>query len=208
MRVVVPYDAIDPKSRLADTLGPEERHAFARAMRQDVIEALLAIGYEPEILATAAIESTADDAVTTTIDDRPLTPAVNAVLAEADEPVAIIMADLALATQATLERLFETPGDLAIVPGRGGGTNAFITRDPAFRVDYHGMSYLDHRRIAREHDMTVTEIDSYRLATDIDERADLVEVLLHGNGHSRRWLQDAGFTIAIDDGRVGIKRDR
>jgi 2-phospho-L-lactate guanylyltransferase len=133
---------------------------------------------------------------------------VNAILAEeAESPVGVVMADLPLATPDALARLFESDGDVVVAPGRGGGTNALVVRDPAFRVNYHGASYRDHRRIAADAGLSVAVVDSMRLATDVDEPADLAEVLLHGEGAARAWLTDAGFELAVADGRVGVTRE-
>jgi 2-phospho-L-lactate guanylyltransferase len=204
MRVVVPYAASEPKTRLADVLSADERAAFAAAMLNDVLAAIRATGNDPEVLATAPVE--ADAAVV--VDERPLTEAVNAVLADAgEEPVAIVMADLALATPAALSRLFEREGDVVLAPGRGGGTNALVARSEEFRVDYHGTSYLDHLEIARDVGAEVGVVDSHRLATDVDERADLAEVLIHGSGESYEWLKDEGFSLAGDESRVGVVRE-
>ena len=202
MRVVVPFAAETPKTRLGGVLDGAERDAFARAMLDDVLDAVGGAGGEPEVLATGPV----DVEVSATVDERPLTPAVNAVLEEADGPVAVVMADLALATPAAVERLLETPGDVVVAPGRAGGTNALVVRHPAFRVDYHGASYLDHRRAAREVGAEVAVVDSHRLSTDVDTRADLVEVLLHGEGRAAQWLREAGFELAVDGGRVGVRR--
>lgn len=202
MRVVVPFAAEAPKTRLADTLDADERESFAWAMLQDVLVSLRDAGREPTVLATAPI----DVDVAVVVDDRPLTPAVNAVLDTASEPVAVVMADLALATPASVSRFLSTPGDVVLTPGRAGGTNAFVTRHSDFRVDYHGTSYLDHLTIAREVGASVFEFDSHRLATDVDERADLVEVLLHGEGRAREWLIEAGFELDISGGRVDVTR--
>lgn len=201
VRVVVPFDAVAPKSRLGDVLDPGEREAFAEAMLRDVIEAVDAAGATPEVLATAPV----DVPVSVTVDERPLTPAVNARLAAGDLPVAVVMADLALATPAALTRLFEADGDVVIVPGLGGGTNAVRTNTPDFRVDYHGGSVRDHRRIAEDIGAPLTEVDSMRLATDIDEPVDLPEVLLHAGGRAHRWLADR-FRLEPTDGRVGVTR--
>jgi 2-phospho-L-lactate guanylyltransferase len=206
MRVVVPFDATRPKSRLDDVLDADERRAFADAMLTDVLESVRAAGGDPTLLATEPVGADAPVAV----DDRPLTEAVNAVLAEsfADgaDAVAVVMADLALATPAALGRLFGATGDLAVAAGRGGGTNALVSRHPAFRVDYHGASYLDHLRVAREVGASVREVDSARLGTDVDERDDLAELLVHGDGAARAWLRDAGFELDVSDGRVGVVR--
>ncbi|WP_265110156.1 2-phospho-L-lactate guanylyltransferase [Halosolutus halophilus] len=205
MQVVVPFAAETPKTRLEPVLDPDERSTFARAMLADVVTTVVDAGHEPIVLSTSALELGVD-AATIAVDDRPLTPAVNARLATADGPVAIVMADLALATPAALERLFSRDGDVVIAPGRGGGTNALVVRHPGFRVDYHGASYLDHRAIAREVGADVETIDSYRLATDVDEPADLVEVLVHGTGRARDCLREFGFELETSAGRVDVTR--
>ncbi|HMB49266.1 MAG TPA: 2-phospho-L-lactate guanylyltransferase [Natronoarchaeum rubrum] len=204
MRVLVPFDAERPKTRLADLLDERERSALARAMLADVLAAVRAAGGEPTVLSTAPIDVDAP----VRVDDRALTPAVNDVLADAvpESSVAVVMADLALATDDALADLFASEGDVAIVPGRGGGTNALVVRHPEFRVDYHGLSYRDHRRIAEEIDADVAVADSHRLSTDVDERADLVELLLHGDGRATAWLRDAGFELVVEGGRADVTR--
>lgn len=241
MQVVVPFDARLPKSRLGPVLDADERDAFARAMLRDVLEALDEMGAgvldaypadeapgagphgeadvadrSPTVLANAPVEVDAP----VRVDERPLTEAVNAVLAEhlggrerEDDrrtytPVAVVMADLALATPAALARLFDPGADIVVAPGLGGGTNALVVRHPNFRVDYHGASYRDHRENAAAVGASVAVVDSFRLATDVDEPEDLAEVLLHApaDGESRAWLRDEGFDLDIHDGRVGVDR--
>jgi 2-phospho-L-lactate guanylyltransferase len=202
MRVVVPFSGTDPKTRLAPVLSADERREFARSMLDDVLGALDALDVEPEILATESVALERP----VTVDDRPLDPAVNDVLAASDEPVAVVMSDLALATPTALDRLLGAEGDVVLAPGRGGGTNAFVSRHPGFRVDYHDASIRDHRRIASGLGATVAEVDSYRLGTDVDEPADLAEVLLHGEGRAVDWLRDAGFELTTADGRTTVER--
>ena len=201
MQVVVPYAVDSPKTRLAPAMDVAERRVFSRAMLEDVLASIRETGREPTVLATGPVEVDAR----VTVDDRPLTPAVNAVLA-GETPVAVVMADLALATPAAIERLFEPSESVVLAPGRGGGTNALVSRHPEFRADYHGASVRDHRRVAEQVGADVDCVDSFRLATDVDEPDDLAEVLLHGAGESRRWLEGAGFTLAVGDGRVGVDR--
>ena len=202
MRVVVPFSAEAPKTRLDDVLDADERAAFAYAMLADVLAAVRAAGEEPEVLATGPVDVDAP----VTVDDRELTPAVNAVLAAIDEPVAVIVADLAIVTPDALSRLFAADGDVVLAPGRAGGTNALVVRHPDFRVDYHGASYLDHRRLAEAAGAEVVVVDSHRLATDVDTRGDIVEVLLHGEGRAREWLEGVGFELAVEGGRVDVRR--
>ena len=119
------------------------------------------------------------------------------------------MADLPLADEASLRRLIRTEKDMAIVPGRGGGTNAIYLKEPTkFRVNYYGASFLKHMKIAEEAGLSVEVIDSFRLHTDIDEQDDLVELLIHGKGKSRAYLEELGFTLSDEKGRVGVVRKR
>ncbi|PSP74039.1 2-phospho-L-lactate guanylyltransferase [Halobacteriales archaeon QS_3_64_16] len=218
MRVVVPFAAERPKTRLDGVLSPAERVAFAQAMLADVLEALEEGGQTPEVLATAPFDATAVSGVSAgtgsvgspevpvRVDDRALTPAVNAVLEASEEPVAVVMADLALATPAALGELFAAEEGVVLAPGCGGGTNALLARHPDFRVDYHGTSFLDHCERARSIGARVGTVDSFRLATDIDEPTDLPEVLLHSENRAARWLRAAGFSLAVTDGRVSVRR--
>jgi len=172
-------------------------------MLSDVIHHLREAGIEPEVLATEPVDC--DPPVT--VDDRSLDTAVNDVLARTNGPVAVVMADLALVTSTAFEQLFSPDAEVVLAPGRSGGTNALIARHPDFRVNYHGASIRDHRRNARELTNNVAEVDSFRLATDVDEPVDLVEVLLHTSGDAATWLRQRGFELAATDSRVRVERD-
>ena len=203
---LVPFAPDRPKTRLSDVLTPAERREFAGAMLTDVLAALAAAGFSVELLAT---EATGRD-VPETVDERPLTAAVNAAIDDREpapeSPLAVVMADLALATPRALSRL-RASGEVVLAAGLGGGTNGLLTRHPEFRVDYHGASYLDHLRAARAVGASVREVDSRLLATDVDEPGDLAEVLVHGDGAARDWLRDAGFELETGDGRVSVVRE-
>lgn len=201
MDVLVPFRAQEPKTRLGAVLDATEREEFARLMLADVLEAVTKAGYEPSVLSTARLAALADEHPVI-VDERPLTEAVNAHL---DPPTAVVMADLALATPASLSRLFAADGDVVLVPGRGGGTNALVARHRQFRVDYHGASYRDHQTRCESIGADVGRVDSYRLSTDVDEPSDLPEVLLHGRGKATDWL-DARFDISVSNGRVDLTR--
>ena len=171
-------------------------------------------GQKPEIEpddtgpeAAAALPAGTEDRPVV-VDDRPLSAAVNARLpgTPGDDPVAVVVADLALVMPGALARLFEPGADVVVAPGRGGGTNALVVRHPEFRVDYHGVSFRDHREAAAAVGADVVTVDSYRLSTDVDEPADLVEVLLHAGGQAATWLREAGFQVAATDGRVAAER--
>jgi 2-phospho-L-lactate guanylyltransferase len=215
MRVVVPFDARDPNTRLEPALDADERRALARAMLADVLAALRGTDRDLEVRVLATGPVDVDAAVT--VDDRPLTPAVNATLAATEEPVAVVMADLPLATPEAVGRLLEPePGGtddpneaagVVLAPGLGGGTNALLARHPDFRVDYHGVSYRDHREAAAAVGAAVRTVDSFRLALDVDDPADLAEVLLHSEGEAAAWLREAGFAVSAADGRMRVERE-
>lgn len=200
MRVVVPFGAARPKTRLSPVLDDDERREFAAVMLADVLDVLDACGREPTVVADAPVACDAP----VVVDERPLTDAVNARLG--DEPTAVVMADLALATPAAVEGLFAPDAAVVLAPGRGGGTSAVVSRHPEFIVDYHGASIRDHRERAAAVGADTATVDSFRLATDVDEPADLVEVLLHGEGGAAEWLREAGFALRTADGRVEIRR--
>jgi 2-phospho-L-lactate guanylyltransferase len=202
MDVFVPFDARDPNTRLADLLDAEERETVARAMLRDVLDAFDSTAHQPRVLATAEVDCQAP----VTVDDRPLTPAVNDALASTDGPTAVVMADLALATPDALARLFAPDAGVVLAPGLGGGTNALVARDPDFRVDYHGLSYRDHREAAAAVDSDVVTVDSFRLAVDVDDPADLVEVLVHTDGHTASALRSMGVELATTDSRAAVSR--
>ncbi len=199
MHVLIPFDAERPKTRLSPVFAADERAAFARAMLRDVVAAVRETDAELTVLATADVEV---EETTVRVDDRPLSEAVNGTLADLSLPAAVVMADLPLVTPAALTRLYETTGDVVLARGLGGGTNALVSRHPDFSVDYHGVSFRDHLTRAGDCGATVETVDSYRLGVDVDEPADLTEVLLHAPGESRDWLDRAGVEVEASDGRV------
>jgi 2-phospho-L-lactate/phosphoenolpyruvate guanylyltransferase len=203
--VLIPYKPVNPKTRLATVLNQEERQAFARAMLDDVLFAVKDANYWPVIIATELYES--EDDVQITVPDADLNATLNSILPTAVSPMAILMADLPLADKDALKRVFATEKDVAFVPGRGGGTNVIFLRDAAkFHVDYYGGSFAKHVKIAEDAGLSWEVIDSFRLHTDIDEKEDLVELMIHGKGKSRAYLESLGFYLTEEQGRVGIGR--
>lgn len=56
MRVVVPFAATAPKTRLSPVLSPAERSRVAEAMLADVLTTLTETGHEATILATTPVD--------------------------------------------------------------------------------------------------------------------------------------------------------
>ena len=201
---VIPFKPKNPKTRLSCVLDEQEREAFAEAMLLDVVDVVRDADCQPVILGTELFDS---DLVQVTIKDAGLSEALNEYLSCAVTGVLIIMADLPLADKESVRRVIGTKMDMAIVPGRGGGTNVIYLKEPArFHVDYYGGSYLKHMKIAQECGLSCEVIDSFKLHTDIDEKEDLAELLIHGTGKSRTFLLERGFAITTDKGRVGVER--
>jgi 2-phospho-L-lactate guanylyltransferase len=203
---VIPFKLKNPKTRLSCVLESEEREKFAAMMLCDVVVAAREGGCEPFILATEPFSFGETPVVH---DDRGLNEALNDLLSGTSGPLLIIMADIPLTSPEAVRRLISTTADMAMVPGRGGGTNAvYLSRADRFRVSYYGASFQKHLRIAEEQHLSCEVIDSFLIHTDVDEKEDLVELLIHGKGLSSAYLKDLGFTVSVDKGRVGVVRNR
>ena len=201
---LIPYKLVNPKTRLSCILSQEEREAFARAMLEDVIYAIKDADCSPVVVGTELFDS---EDIQITVSDADLNQTLNSLLPQSVGPVLIIMADLPLANAQAIKRVISTGNDLAMVPGRGGGTNVIFIKEPQrFHVDYYGTSFLKHKKIAQDEGLSCEVIDSFRLHTDIDEKEDLVELLIHGTGKSRVYLEQLGFVLSVEKGRVGIER--
>ncbi len=202
--VVIPYKPLQPKTRLSCIMTEEERQNFAYMMLRDVVNAVKTANCSPLILATAPVKL---DDVPVRIQEKGLNETINDFCAGNDEPLAIIMADLALADRSSIISLLTSGGDLAIAPGRGGGTNAIYVRSASmFQAQYYGMSFEKHVTYGKNTGLMVKITDSFRLYCDVDEKDDLIEVLIHNNGHSKEWLIRQGFEIEMRKSRIGVKR--
>jgi 2-phospho-L-lactate guanylyltransferase len=205
VRAIIPFKPKNPKTRLSPVMSQEEREAFAEMMLGDVLDAVTEAECTPVILSTAPYCRTG---VETIVHPGHLNEALNEILPKSADPTLIVMADLPLITPANITELVTTKARAAMVPGRGGGTNAIFLHNPAgFRVDFYGGSFLKHLEIIGDLGLSVEIIDSFRIHDDIDEVEDLVEVLILGSGASRRYLERLGFVLSTEDGRVGVKRN-
>ncbi len=203
---LIPYKPKNPKTRLSAVLSEEEREAFAQAMLEDVLKAIAENCCMPVVVATELFDS---EVVQITVKDADLNATLNEILPTTSRDLLIIMADLPLVDEPSLKRVLSTDKDMAIVPGRGGGTNVIYLREPwKFRVNYYGTSFMKHLQAASDAGLSVEVIDSFRLHTDIDEEDDLVELLIHGTGRSREYLEGLGFTLSDEKGRVRALRKR
>ncbi|WP_209690905.1 2-phospho-L-lactate guanylyltransferase [Methanomicrobium sp. W14] len=205
VNAVIPFRPTNPKTRLSCILSREEREQFAMSMLEDVVFAISRAGCSPVILSTTEMNFPGAETV---VMELGLNEALNMYLSDIRGPVLIFMSDIPLLTKELIKKIISTEKDCAMVPGRGGGTNSIFVRDPQkFHVDFYGASFVDHMNIAKEQGLTVEVIDSFRLSTDIDEKEDLVEIFLHSEGKSRKYLESLGISVSIEKGRVGVHRN-
>jgi 2-phospho-L-lactate guanylyltransferase len=191
---VVPVKALgQAKSRLADTLSCDARVEFARAMLEDVLEALVqtrTLAGLVVVTADAAAKALAvrlgarivvDDAT------RGHTAAVMAgarlLQAEGREGMLTVPGDVPALAPHEVERLVslhKAPPAFTIAPAHDGrGSNAIIASPPtAVSLSFGDDSFLPHIAAARAGGIEptiVTGLDG--IALDVDGRDDLVALL-------------------------------
>jgi 2-phospho-L-lactate guanylyltransferase len=208
--VVIPFKNQGAKSRLEHDLSPKERRLLSFAMLKDVLDAVLGQG-RVTILSRPGL-NIADVGYDVEIQDSGLglNDALNALIAEEARQgwpldILICMADLALLTEKEVVGILNCEGDVVLCPGRGGGTNMILIRNPGFRTCYRGLSFCKHVDYARQAGLEVSVFESFRAGCDIDEPEDLAEVLLHGRGRAKEALEEMGFILS-EKGRTGLIR--
>lgn len=205
MRAVIPYKKAGAKSRLSPVLSLQEREEFVELMLNQVISSLKGAGIEQvDILSPSVYGLEEMTEARVLLDEKDLNEALNRYLKEAEEPVLIVMADLPLLSTEHIKEISSTEKDVCIVPGKGGGTNALFIKNPSkYRVKYYGSSFLTHCSIATDSGQDFEIYDSFMAGTDIDEPEDLVELLIHGKGAAKDYIESK-FRLEVKKGRVGL----
>ncbi|MDY0387357.1 MAG: 2-phospho-L-lactate guanylyltransferase [Methanolobus sp.] len=205
MKALIPYKKKNAKSRLSPALSREEREEFIELMLRDVLASLKEAEIEEiDILTTLDNGVPKDLETNIVLSEHDLNEAINDYLDNEKKPILVIMADLPLVRAQHIKEILTRPEDVVIVPGKGGGTNVLFIKDPSnFHVKYYGSSFLNHCNIAKEQNCSVYIYDSFLLSTDIDEPQDLVEIILHGNGNSRKYIMER-FDMKTGKARVRI----
>ncbi|MCS3923208.1 2-phospho-L-lactate guanylyltransferase [Methanosalsum natronophilum] len=208
MRAVIPYKKKNAKSRLSPVFSLEEREELVELMLKDVYYTLSTAGIEDiDILTTPNSDITSELDANIIENENDLNSAINSYLFSLNEPVMIVMADLPLITPTQIMDIMENDADILIVPGKGGGTNILKIKNPVgFHVKYYGSSYNTHCSIAQQLARTVEVYDSFRASTDIDEPSDLVELMIHGTGLAKEYINNK-FITSPGKGRVAILAD-
>jgi 2-phospho-L-lactate guanylyltransferase len=201
IHMVIPFKNQGAKSRLASVLTPQERQLLSFAMLKDVLHVVLGLGWAT-VLSRPGLDATKVGYDVEIVESElDLNDALNAMIAgEAMQgwpsDILIVMADLALLTQKDVAGILSCPGDVVLCPGRGGGTNMILIRAPEFRTCYQGLSFPKHLACGQRAGLEVSVFESFRAGCDIDCPEDLAEVLLHGRGESRAFLEKIGYSVS------------
>lgn len=201
IHIVIPFKAQEAKSRLSSLLNPAERRLFAFAMLRDVLRAVLAQG-RPTILSKPDLRKEEVGVDADIVESElELNDALNTLISQEaaqgwTSDILIVMADLALLREKEIREILDCQGDVVICPGRGGGTNMILIRNPEFRTCYHGLSFPKHLTYARKSNLHISVFESFRAGCDIDEPQDLAEVLLHSDGEAKEALEMMGFYLS------------
>jgi len=203
----------DAKSRLATILSPSERSELARLMLKDVLVKVLHSDVDVvEVASTSmAFEPPVED-VSWMYVPHPLDTLVNSYLEMVaehmpDEQVMVVMADLPLITVRNIHDIASSTADVVIAPGRFGGTNVMkIAKPDRFEARYYDLSFLTHLRRAEQRGLSVEVYDSFYTSVDIDEPTDLIELLIHGRGEVKEYLEEIGLYLEPRGANVELRR--
>jgi 2-phospho-L-lactate guanylyltransferase len=211
IHIVIPFKNQGAKSRLAPVFSAKERQLLSFAMLRDVLDVVLGFGWAT-ILSRPGLDAADVGRDVEIVEcELDLNDALNAILADAarqgwPQDILIVMADLALLTQNDVAGILSCRGDVALCPGRGGGTNMILIRAPEFRTCYQGLSFPRHLAYCQRAGLSAEVFESFRAGCDIDCPDDLAEVLLHGRGEARALLENMGFSVSERGKGCGIRK--
>lgn len=203
-------DLRNAKQRLAGVLTPEERYGLAQAMLADTIRAVRSVlsaakifvitNYEPTMEAAAKFgweilreehqvsESASVDFASRLCAERGVTALLRLPL------------DLPLVQSSDIDELlaaeYAAPA-VVLVPSRDGtGTNAILRTPPALFPSHFGPdSFAKHRDEAQRAGAAIIVRRNSRLELDVDDEADLRELLRHDltQTSTGKWIEECGI---------------
>ncbi len=205
MKVVIPFKAKNPKSRLSHLMNERERVEFAKCMLFDVVSSIPK-SVEVLIITPERLNLSFDREVGLVVDKRSLNDAINSLI---KDEIAVIMSDLPLLNENIVTKFLSQNAEIVIAPGRKGGTNMLLIKNKNFKVSYHYGSFFKHLKIAREMGLKFKIFDSFYSSIDVDEESDLLELLLHGIGKkSWEFLTSIGFEVKFEKDPILIKKSK
>jgi 2-phospho-L-lactate/phosphoenolpyruvate guanylyltransferase len=188
--ILVPVkNLVDAKQRLSSILSPQERFALARAMCEDVLQALSRWHSRPSV-AVVTTDSFARDLAArfnfevVADDNSGETSAINMATAfcreRGEESTLVVPADIPLIDVAELQQIVDgaPPGGAVLVPDAAGrGTNA-AWRSPGdlFPLRFGNDSFLPHLAAAKATGLPCVVLELPGIARDVDRPEDLREL--------------------------------
>jgi 2-phospho-L-lactate guanylyltransferase len=188
--ILVPVkNLVDAKQRLSSILSPEERFALARAMCEDVLQALARWPSRPSVLVVTSDSFARDMAARFNFevladDNSGETSAIERATAfcreRGAESTLVIPADIPLIDSSELEEIVDhsPPGGAVLVPDAAGrGTNA-AWRSPGdlFPLRFGNDSFFPHLAAARATGLPCVVLELPGIARDVDRAEDLREL--------------------------------
>ena len=188
--ILVPVkNLVDAKQRLSSILSPEERFALARAMCEDVLQALARWQSCPSV-AVVTSDSFARDLAArfnfevVSDDNSGETSAIDRATAfcrqRGAESTLVIPADIPLIDSSELQKIVDSApsGGAVLVPDAAGrGTNA-AWRSPSdlFPLRFSNDSFLPHLAAAKATGLPCVVLELPGIARDVDRPEDLREL--------------------------------
>jgi 2-phospho-L-lactate/phosphoenolpyruvate guanylyltransferase len=188
--ILVPVkNLLHAKQRLSSILSPEERFALARAMCEDVLQALARWQSRPSV-AVVTSDSFARDLAArfnfevVTDDNSGETSAIEMATAfcreRGAESILVVPADIPLIHDAELQQIIDCApvGGAVLVPDAAGrGTNA-AWRSPGdlFPLRFGNDSFLPHLAAAKATGLPCVVLELPGIARDVDRPEDLREL--------------------------------
>ncbi|HYN16142.1 MAG TPA: 2-phospho-L-lactate guanylyltransferase [Terriglobales bacterium] len=204
--ILVPVKHLETsKQRLSPLLSPAERFALAEAMLQDVLAALDVCRHREHVALVSGderahrlarqygfgiIDDPDDPGETSAIE-----MATRAAIEHGAEFTLVLPADIPLITAAEVNKILGAapPEGTMLVPSASGrGTNAVLQRPPGlFPLRFGNDSFLPHLAAARATGKPVEVLRLAGIGVDIDEPADLADLLAApGDTRAQRLLDE------------------
>jgi len=203
--ILVPVKKLqDAKQRLSPALTREERTAFASAMLQDVLDALIAFRTREVALVTGdpnakklaavysfeVIEDTTNPGETGAID-----LATRVCVERGETETLVLPGDIPLITSHEVQMIFDCApreGTVLVPSASGRGSNGVLRR-PADIIPLHfgNDSFIPHRAAAHATGKPVQILKLAGIGLDVDEPADLADLLaVPGSTRAQRLLRE------------------
>ena len=196
--LLIPFkDPSRAKTRLAKLLSEDERRRLALAMLDDVSRAAAAASQADRIFLISsfapALQRARDLGWDLLIEESQISESASVdwacgILSERGFKTAMrLPADVPLVRPADIDELLsirlETPGALLVPSREGSGTNAIVRTPPHLFPSRFGPDSLAlHKQEAARVGVECVIVQNPRIALDVDEPADLEQLIEHGQG--------------------------